>query len=134
MDLKNLDIVSLANSGGILELLHPATGEVLTDEKGKNPKAFYLRLLGNDSDTYRNSIKRRFEKSQNQKKKKIDIDDAQLKGAELMAKCTTECYIVENGNSVECTRSEMIRCYLKYPWMREQAEEYMGERSNLFKS
>lgn len=135
MDLKDLNIVALANKGEVLELLHPATGEVLTDEKGKNPKAFYLRLLGSDSDAYRNSIKRRFEKTQNQQKKqKIDIDDAQIKAAELLAKCTTECYMIEDGKPIECTKSEMTRLYLKYPWMREQAEDFMGDRSNLFKS
>ncbi len=134
MDLNTLDVVKLANEGTVLELLHPATGEVLTDEKGKTPKAFFLRLLGSDSDTYRNAIKRRFERNQNKKNQKIDLDDAQIKAAELLAKCTTDCYMIEDGKQIECTHSEMTRLYLKYPWMREQAEEAMADRSVLMTS
>lgn len=140
MDLSNLDVVDLANKGSVLELLHPATGEVLTDEgekigEKKNIKPFYLRLLGSDSDVYRNAIKRRYEaNSGKNKNKKIDLDQAQLKAAELLAKCTTECYMIEGEKLVECTRSEMTRLYLKYPWLREQAEDFMGDRSVLMES
>ena len=131
MDLNTLDVVKLANEGTVLELLHPATGDVLTDEKGKEPKAFFLRLLGSDSDIYRNTIKRRFERNQNKKNQKLDLDDAQLKAAELLAKCTTEVYLIEDGKPIECSLSEMTRVYLKYPWVREQAESAMSDRSVL---
>jgi len=134
MDLLKLDVVKQANSGALLELVHPSTGDLLTDEKGKNPKTFFLRLLGSDSDTYRNAIKRRFEQTQGKKKQKVDLDEAQRKGAELLARCTTECYLIEDGKAVECTHSEMMRLYLKYPWLREQAEEFIGDRSNLMMS
>jgi len=134
MDLSKLNVVEQANSGAALELLHPVTGEVLTDEK-KEPKAFYLKLLGSDSDVYRNQIKRNFERNQNQSKgrnkPKLDIDDAQRRAAELLAKCTTECYMIEDGKPIECTSAEMVRLYLKYPWLREQAEEFIGDRGNL---
>lgn len=138
-NLNNFNVVEKANKGTVLDLLDPFTGEVMTDEgekigDKKNIKPLYLRLLGSDSDVYRNAIKRRFERSQNKKKQKLDLDDAQLKGAELLAKCTTECYLIEDDKAVECTQSEMIRLYLKYPWLREQAEEFMGERSNFMTS
>jgi hypothetical protein len=131
MDLNNLDVVKLANEGAVLELLHPGTGEVLTDEKGKEPKAWFLRMLGSDSDIYRNTIKRRFERNQNKKNSKIDLDEVQVRTAELLAKCTVDCYIIENGKPIECSQSEMTRVYLKYPWLREQAEEAMADRSVL---
>lgn len=136
MDIANLDVVKFANEGNILELTHPITGEVLTDEgekiaDKKNVKKYYLKMLGSDSDVYRNTLKRRFETNQSNKRKKIDLDVAQRKAAELLAKCTVECYFIENGAIVECTKEEMIRVYLKYPWIREQAEEFMSDRSNL---
>ena len=140
MDLSKLDVVKLANEGTVLELLHPGNGEVLTDEGDKlgdpkNIKPFYVRMLGSDSDVYREGTKRHLEKSMNSKKKaKVDLDDAKLKAAELIAKCTTECYFIENGKVVECNKSEMIRIYLKYPWIREQAEAHMGDRSALMQS
>lgn len=131
MDLNKLDVVKLANEGTVLELLHPTTGDVLTDEKGDKPKVFFLRLLGSDSDTYRNTIKRRFERNQNKKNQKLDLDDAQLKAAELLAKCTTDCYMIEDGKPVDCTKENMVRLYLKLPWLREQAEQHMSDRSVL---
>jgi len=158
MDLNTLDVIKLANEGTVLELLHPATGEVLADkteeyeesvdkinsndslsddQKAKKieglekPKPFYLRLLGSDSDTYRNAMKRRFERNQNKKNQKINLDDAQIKAAELLAKCTTDCFMIEDGKAIVCNHSEMTRLYLKYPWMREQAEEAMADRSVL---
>jgi hypothetical protein len=131
MDLNNLDVVKLANEGTVLELLHPATGELLTDEKGKEPKAFFLRLLGTDSDIFRSTLKRRVERNQNKKSKKADLDEAELKAAELLAKCTTDCYMIENGKPVDCTKENMVRLYLKLPWLREQAEEHMTDRSVL---
>jgi hypothetical protein len=145
MDLSNLDVIELANKGTAFELLHPGNGEVLTDQTGelnddgldednKKPKAFFVRTLGSDSDTYRKSIQAFTEKSLNSKKKnKVDLDDSKLKGAELLAKCTTDCYFIENGKVIECTKSEMIRIYLKYPWIREQAEANLGDRSVLMK-
>ena len=139
-DLNNLDVVKLANQGTILELINPGNGETLTDEgeklgDKKDIKPFYVRLLGSDSDVYRNTIKRRFEQSQGKNKsKKIDIEEAQQKGAELIARCTTDCYMIEDGKAVECTQLEMVRLYLKYPWLREQAEEHIGDRSALMTS
>lgn len=140
MDLNKLNVVEQANEGTVLELLNPFNGEVLTDEgekcaDNKNIKTFYLRLLGSDSDTYRDTIKRRFERSQNKKNQKLDLDEARLKGAELLAKCTTECYMIEDGKPINLTKQgEMVRLYLKYPWLREQAEEFIGDRGNLMKS
>lgn len=136
MDLNKLNVTELANKGTVLELLNPFNDEVLTDEGEKiadkdNVKTFFVRLLGSDSDIYRNTIKRRFERNQNKKTQKLDLDEAQIKAAELLAKCTTDCYMIEDGKVVNCTHSEMTRLYLKYSWMREQAEEFMSDRSVL---
>lgn len=139
-NLNQLNVVEKANEGTILKLKNPFNDEVLTDEgekcaDKKNIKDFYLRLLGSDSDVYRGAIKRRFENSQGKSKtKKIDLDDAQKKAAELLARCTTECYMIEDDKPVECTQSEMVRLYLKYPWLREQAEEQIADRTALMTS
>ena len=138
-NLNSLDVVELANSGEILKVTHPATGEVLTDEgekvgDPKNIKDWFVRLLGSDSDKYRNAIKKRFEQSQKNKNKNIGLGEAQRKGAELLAKCTTDCYIIEGDAAVKFSTDEMVRLYLKYPFLREQAEEFMADRGNFIKS
>ena len=141
MDLSNLDVVDLANKGTVLKLLHPGNGEILTDEKGKTTddyRPFTLTLLGSDSDIYRSAQKRKSEASLNayakNKPKKIDLNEAERDGAELMAKCTTDCYLIEGGKPVAFSKAEMVRLYLKLPWLREQAEKHMSDRSVLMKS
>ena len=133
MDLTKLDVVSLANEGSRLELIHPTTGEPLTDE-GKPAKPYFIQLLGSDSDAYRNVLKRRAEKTVTNKNKKVDIEKSLRDGASLLAKCTIDCYMIENGKQVQCQRDELIRLYLGYPWIREQVEQFMVDRSNFIKS
>ena len=147
MDLLNLDLSKKANEGSVLKLVFPADyidpktnkeyekGDPITDEKGKEPKQFYVRLLGTDSDQYRKLSNRSLEKSFNSrdKKKKVDIESTQREVAEKFAKCTTECYFIENGKEVECTTSEITRLYLQYSWIKEQVDEFINERSNFTK-
>ena len=147
MDLLNLDLSKKANEGSVLKLVFPADytdpktkkeyekGDPITDEKGKEPKQFYVRLLGTDSDQYRKLSNRSLEKTFNSrdKKKKVDIEQTQREVAEKFAKCTTECYFIENGKEVECTTSEITRLYLQYSWIKEQVDEFINERSNFTK-
>tara|TARA_R110002096_G_scaffold379758_2_gene573749 strand:- start:414 stop:869 length:456 start_codon:yes stop_codon:yes gene_type:complete len=150
MDLSKLDLSKSANEGSVLKLVFPADieegegedavlihekGDPITDEKGKSPKQFFVRLLGTDSDTYRKLSNRSLEKTFNSrdKKKKVDIAVTQREVAEKFAKCTTECYFIENGKEVECTPSEMTRVYLQYTWIKEQVDEFINERSNFTK-
>ena len=147
MDLLNLDLSKQANEGSVLNLVFPADckdpksgeqhekGDPLTDGKGKEPKQFYVRLLGTDSDTYRKLSNRSLEKKFNSrdKKKKVDIESTQREVAEKFAKCTTDCYFIENGKEVECTTSEMTRLYIQYTWIKEQVDEFINDRSNFTK-
>ena len=156
MDLTNLDVVKVANEGSVLKLKCPIdfidengvtlfeAGDVLNDCKGKvaegelknQGKDFFVRLLGTDSDKYRTLTKRSLEKTFNakDKKKKVDLDNSERETAEKFAKCTTECYFIENKKAIECTTSELTRVYLKYPWIREQVDAFMADRANFTKS
>lgn len=135
MDLNTLDVVKLANEGTVLELLHPGTNEVLTDEGEKvadkdNIKPFFVRILGHDSDTFREQsvINERNRRSQKGKNK---ATDEKARNIELLAGCTTECYMIEDGKPIVFSRAEMVRLYTKYPWMSEQATSRVTDRSVL---
>lgn len=132
MDLSKLNLNELANKGSVMELLHPTNGEVLTDEKGKEPKPFYFRLLGSDSDVYRKSLQRQLEAA-NKKKKGggLDLEDAERKLAERCAKCVVDCYLIEDGKPVESTYEEMVRVFIKYSWIREQVDKHITDRAAL---
>tara|TARA_R110002051_G_scaffold324424_2_gene421627 strand:+ start:24062 stop:24481 length:420 start_codon:yes stop_codon:yes gene_type:complete len=139
MDLSNLNVVEKANTGEVLKLLHPVTGEILNDagEKcadKKDVKCFFVKVLGADSDLYRNVVKRRLERLQNKKSKKIDMDESEAKGIDLLAKCTLDCYLIEDGKPIEFSKNEMVRLYTKYPWLREQVDKFIDERENFLAS
>jgi ribosomal protein L37E len=162
MDLSKLDLSKLADDGTVMPLLHPIEGEVLTDKEEvfdvevkkikesklsdakvkaaiealPEPKDFYFKLLGSDSDIYRNALKRQLEKASGSKKgksNKIDLDDAVLKLSERCARCVTECYFIENGEVVKCGFEEMVRVFIKYSWIREQVDAHISDRSTLMK-
>lgn len=142
MDLLKLNVVEMANQGVQVELTYPMDGkdgdvefekgDTILDDDGK---AWGVTVLGSDSDTYRNAQKKRLSQKINQKKgdkqNKIDLDHEERKGAELLAKCTTSMYVLEGGKSVKNEFSEYVRVYLSYPWVREQVEKEMGDRSAL---
>lgn len=129
-DLQLLDSVALANTGEKLVLLHPATEEELD---------ITITLMGSDSDEYRNSIKKRFEQAQRQAKSKkstdMDLDEAEEKSRDLLAKMTLAWENVEEaGKKVTCTLENAKDLYKKYPWIREQVEKFISDRSNFIKS
>jgi len=144
-DLKNLNLVEKANKGTFLELKNPCDmSEVLTDEGEKcgdkdKVKAFYLKLLGSDSNTYRAALKemkREIKQASKGGKNKNDDneEDVERGVARLLAKCTTECYVVEDGKVIDCTEQEMTRLYMTYTWMREQADVHASSRAVLMTS
>ena len=141
MDIANLDLSKNANEGSILNLVYPADvgehekGDPITDGKEKGEKQFFIKLMGTDSDTYRRLSNQSLEKSFNSrdKKKKVDIEVTQREVAAKFAKCTTDCYFIENGKEVKCTTSEMTRIYLQYTWIKEQVDEFINDRSNFTK-
>jgi len=129
-DLQLLDSVALANEGEKLVLLHPATEEELD---------ITITLMGSDSDEYRNTIKKRFEQAQRQQAKskknnEIDLDEAEDKSRDLLAKMTLSWENVEEaGKKVACTFESAKALYKKYPWIREQVEKFISDRTNFIK-
>ena len=130
MDFTKLDVTTAANAGAVMQVTHPSTGD---DLEGTT-----ITLLGQDSDIYQKEIKKRAEQSLNGRggrNKKVDLDDAKLKGAELLARLTTGWTgIAEGKTDVECNFENCVKMYLKYPWLREQVEAFIVERGNFMRS
>ena len=131
MDLSNLmaDV-----SGSVMTLRHPATDEVISDDKGK---PMTITLVGTDSDQYRKEVKRRFSELQRNKGRKaqsVDLDDAEQKAVELLTCCTVDCYIVFDGKAVALADIGKIYSEPKLRWLREQAEAFVADRANFINS
>ena len=129
MDFTKLDVTTAANAGAVMQVTHPSTGD---DLEGTT-----ITLLGQDSDIYQKEIKKRAEQSLNGRggrNKKVDLDDAKLKGAELLARLTTGWTgIAEGKTDIECSFENCVKIYLKYAWLREQVEQFITDRSHFLK-
>ena len=149
--LSDFNVVEKANEGSALELVAPADkydkdgdiiffkGDKLTDkdEKSadpKNVKVLYIKLLGADSDKYRKLTSIDYDRRLNKKNKKIDTLALMDENATRFARCTTECYLFDQGKLIECNFSTMYGIYKNVPWVYEQVEAHLDDRSNLFKS
>lgn len=128
MDLANLKPVEESQK---LYLQHPTDGGDLDDGKGKK---FYIAVVGADSNKYQNLLKRQIEKSAGKKNRKLDLDESTRRACEMLAKCTTDCYLLMDGKKVECDFEAMFTIYKDYSWIKEQVEEFINDRANFIKS
>lgn len=126
MDLAKYDITQKANDGADLVLEHPVTGEKLDA---------VLTLVGHDSDLYSNKIRDIAQKQINNKSKSksVDFANAERQSAELLASCTIGWKnIEEGGKAVPFSKDACFQMYLKYKWIREQVDKFVGDRGNFF--
>ena len=134
MDLAKLDMTEHANNSATLEVLHPITGEFLTDNAGN---VVTIDLLGSDSTKMRNAMSARARKQLAQKKPNqiTTIDDAERASAELLAEVVTGWHGAEENSTVlECTKDNVVYILTKYSWLRLQVDQFVSDRSNFFKA
>jgi hypothetical protein len=134
MDLSNLDVVALAEQGVTVELKHPATGEVLTNDKGDK---MVVVVAGSDSKIFKAEVNARVKQNMLKKSKKddVDIEGMEKRGAELLAKCTLSWSgIQRGGKDVAFSVAAAQEIYLQFPWIKEQVDAACGDRAELFKA
>lgn len=134
MDLAKLDMTEHANNGAILEVLHPISGEFLTNESGEKVT---LTLLGSDSTQMRNAMSSRAKKQLATKKQMsiTTVDEAEKMSAELLASVVVSwTNVEENGEKLECNKENAVHVLTKYSWLRLQVDQFVSERSNFFKA
>lgn len=115
----------------VLELLNPSDGTVLMNDAGDEPLT--ITLYGSDSDTFRKAVRAYGNKKLNQKgNKKQSVEELEQTSSRLLAN-VTQCWsnIVESGELLECTEKNAMHLYTEYPWIREQVDEFVNERSNF---
>ena len=122
MDLTNFNLAEKSEEGAELTLVSPA-GEEL-DAK--------IVLVGKDSPKYRNAFKKIIERKSVKKQKKIDLDLADRETVELVTACTISWQnIEEDGVVIEFNAENAKRIYTEHAWVREQADEFIGDRANF---
>lgn len=130
MDLNSLKPVK-ADKGATLEILHPETEEPID--------GMTITLLGQDSAVFRKmqiakqqAILNRMTKG----KKVAELDAEKLadENIEDLVKLTVKWTGFEiNGESLPATPENFRMVYTEWPWIREQAQEFVGNRANFFR-
>lgn len=130
MDITKLDTVKASNAGADLELLHPATGE---------KTGVTITLAGPDSDVYRKALRRQadrqFKTSQKRSQQHQTAAELEEEAVKVLAACTLDWQGMEEGkDALGCTPENVEHVYRKYLWIREQVDEFVGDRQAFIKA
>lgn len=138
MDLSKINLEKMAEQGAEMELVHPVTGETLTqDDKEKTP--ITIKVVGTDSKAYRNKNRdfqrKRIAKMTKSRTKTIDYTVSDEDACELLAECTVGWSGIEvDGKPLEFSKENANELYMKFNWIREQVDAFIGDRANFFPS
>lgn len=130
MDLNKYNLSKSADAGADLALEDPVTGEELD---------VIITLLGSDSAAYRNKAREmqrdRISKMAKSRSKKLDLSVSEKEECELLAACTIGWDGIElDGVEIKFTYDEAVKLYLDFPWIKEQVDEFIGDRANFLVS
>jgi len=127
MDLSNLE----TQASSILTIMHPANEVPLL---GGDNAPVTFSLLGIDSDEYRASQRVITNKRLSRKNKfKITAEQLELETIEVLAACTvswSDNFEVD-GFAYHFSKENAKALYERFPWVREQVDEFIGERANF---
>jgi len=133
LDLTLLDIVP---EGSKMELTHPVTGAVLTQTDGR---AVSITLAGEDSEGYRHARRaatnRRLKSQQSGRRLQVSAEELENDALEMLVGCTVAWDGISLGDQADLPfSSDNARViYKRLPWLREQAEAFIGDRANFMK-
>ena len=126
MDLTQFDVVSPANEGVWMNLEHPVTGEPL-DVK--------IKLAGVDSDYYKKELRKQQNKKFKKGFRKLSAEELEADTIELLVACTLDWEGVElEGQALECNPENVRKIYKRFPWIREQVDNFINDRANFLKN
>lgn len=134
-----MDLESLATTeeGKKMELLHPTTGEALMFvNEADEEQAMFLVIKGSDSSIYKKSQRKIVDRrlKQQSKFRSMKLNAAKLEEEALftLADCTSDGRVfVDKKVLVITPGSVALGLYKRFPWIREQATEFMEDRTNF---
>ena len=135
----NNEMVDLASfgagptDGSFMEVCNPATGEPLLTNEGD---AVGITLLGRDGSAYRKTQRAITDRRLSKKgSSNLTAERLESEANEILAKCTVSWVgMVYNGDPLECNYRNAKMLYDELPWLKEQVDEFVAERSNFLES
>lgn len=137
MDLSNLNVVGAANQGATMELRHPTSGEALKYDVDGEERVMHLVLLGRDSDELRRNqrkiIDKRLRDQQRGRVTKVAAADLERESVEILASAVVGGVVYLQGKEVPVTSDTFVDLVARFPWIREQADAFVEDRSNFLR-
>jgi hypothetical protein len=132
LDLSSLDTTKAAEDGAVLEIRHPTSGAVLSNGDGR---AVTLTLAGMDSQRARKAERQatnRRLRMGGRRAISVTADELDNDSLDLLAACTLAWSgFAVDGSELECNAENARRLYRQFPWLREQAQQYIDDRANF---
>lgn len=127
MDLNDINLSEQADAGAELNLEHPVSGEKID--------GMVITLAGSDSKAFRAKQKEinasRLTKML--KRKSAGLQHSDDEDCDLLASCTLGWSgIVAGGEKIKFSHAAAKKLYLEHNWIREQVDEFIGNRANFF--
>lgn len=128
IDLDHFDTRAGAEAGIEFTPVHPKTGEPLSAVK--------IRLLGADSDAYRDlqmqMQRRAAERMARTRKLSITPEEIEAQALDLLVAVTQGWSgITEGGTPVEFSPENVRKVYTRATWLREQVDAAVQDRANF---
>lgn len=126
-DLSKLDTSEAAETGAILEVLHPVEN---------TPLGIKITLAGADSDIFRQFTNKTGNKRMQRMKpnqfRPPSAEEQEEAGLGLLAACTLAWEgVVVDGQEMPCSKDNAKALYRRFPWIREQVDTFIGDRGNF---
>ena len=131
MDLNDLNLDAQAEAGAEMHLAHPVTDEKLMNDG----KPMTLNLIGTESKQYRAKEhefqNKRLNKISRGKKLNMSVNDDET--CDLLSVCIVGWSgLVMGGEEIEFSQREAVKLLMKFKWIRDQVDEFVGDRTNFF--
>lgn len=130
MDMNDLDTVAAADTGATMIVRHPVTGDDLMGDG----KPMTLTVLGADSGEFKRAV------SDSAKARKpgktATIADAERATVDMLTRITTGMSgnWTWDGKAFPFSKDNVKRLYTERPWLRQQVDEFIADRSNFLAS
>jgi hypothetical protein len=123
IDLSSLDSAARADEGARLHLVHPTTNEEL---------GISLHLAGIDSAAHRRAVSiAANRRAKGGFRKQVTLEQVQEESIETLAACTLAWEGVRvDGKELAFSHAAAVSLYTRFPWLREQAEQFISDRAN----
>lgn len=132
MDLASIDTKDTANQGAVLELRGPDES-ALRKEDGS---PITITLLGKDSDVFIKATNANTNRILKQGgRAKITAEGSRADGIAVLARCTVDWDGIKvEGEELACTYENAVKLYDRFGFIREQVDEFIGDRANFLKA